>query len=595
MINRNQVEAAIAVLETHGDALGDEVVSTSLAVLQERLARLGRQETVNAALRGERKQVTVMFADISGFTAMSENLDPEEVRNLINACFERLGAVVKRYDGYIDKFIGDEIMALFGAPIAHENDPERALRAALDMMSALEEFNAKHADKIPKPLALHFGINTGLVIAGGIGTQERQDYSVLGDTVNLAARLEALSETGEILVGPTTYRLTAPLFDFEPLPPVKVKGKERPVLVYRLLRATVRPGQVRGIEGLTSPLVGRKDELAQLHAAMSKLEQGCGGVISVTGEVGLGKSRLVQEFYQSTQDDQVVWAKGRALSYGQNASYLITRDILCGVFGLAAEDSATKIGDALQAEIRGLFPERFLEIYPYLAYLLEIPLDGEAEQRIKYLAGEALQKRIVQAVQGYIRAKAQQNPLVLTWDDLHWADPSSLGLLKTLLPLTQTCPLLVLLVYRPVRDSRVWAFHKRLGELTENRQQYLELPPLTSAESHQLVSNLIGDNEQTRNIRQLIVRKAEGNPFYVEEVIRSLIDNGTLVWAEDNGHCITATNIPEITIPDTLQGVIMARIDQLNPEAKRTLQIASVIGRTFQQQVLAQVIEKLNA
>ncbi|HEX9925665.1 MAG TPA: adenylate/guanylate cyclase domain-containing protein, partial [Anaerolineae bacterium] len=280
MTNRQIIENSITVLEAKRHILGDDVVDASSTALRQELAEIEEREAAQSALRGERKQVTVMFADISGFTAMSEKLDPEEVRSMINACFERLGVVIDRYEGHIDKFIGDEIMALFGAPIAHENDPERALRAALDMMAALAEFNAEHAARIPKPLALHFGINTGLVIAGGIGTRQRQDYSVMGDTVNLASRLEGLSEAGEILVGENTYRLTAPLFEFEALRPVKVKGKENPIQVYQVLRARTAAGQVRGIDGLTSPLVGRQIEMDILETALDQAHQGQGGVIS---------------------------------------------------------------------------------------------------------------------------------------------------------------------------------------------------------------------------------------------------------------------------------------------------------------------------
>ena len=272
MTDRREIEEAMSALEAQRTLLGEAVVETSLAALRQQLTPSTLPEITTSALSGERKLVTVMFADISGFTAMSEKLDPEEVRGMINACFERLGAVIDRYGGHIDKFIGDEIMALFGAPIAHENDPERSLRAALDMMAALEEFNREHGHMIPKPLALHFGINSGLVIAGGIGTSQRQDYSVMGDTVNLAARLEDLSETGEILVGEATYRLTASFFEFEAMKPVKVKGKEQSVRVYRLLKAkAVLGGQMRGIEGLSSPLVGRAEELEQLKQLLKRL------------------------------------------------------------------------------------------------------------------------------------------------------------------------------------------------------------------------------------------------------------------------------------------------------------------------------------
>ncbi len=586
MIARQDIEQAINVLEAQRTSLGEVVVETGLAALREQLAQIERP----LALKGERKQVTVMFADISGFTAMSEKLDPEEVRSLINACFERLGAVIDQYGGHIDKFIGDEIMALFGAPVAHENDPERALRAALDMMSALEAFNAEHAHLIPKPLALHFGINTGLVIAGGIGTRQRQDYSVMGDTVNLAARLEDLSEAGEVLIGEDTYRLTAPLFEFETRKPVAVKGKENPVRVYRLLRAKAAPGQVRGIEGLYSPLVGREGELAQAQETLANFEKGQGGILSVVGDAGLGKSRLIAELsHWGREVCQADWAEGRALSYGESASFLVAREVLRNLLGVSPEASPQEVGYALRDEVERLFAQQAAEIYPLLAHLLEVPLDDEAAQRLKYLEGELLHQRLFQATQHFLLTKARQKPLALVWEDLHWGDPSSLALLEALLPLTQQGPLLLIMIYRPAREGRIWTFHQKVSERMDAAHRVIELKPLTQTESGQLLDNLLGHTELPAKVRQLILSKAEGNPFFIEEVIRSLIDAGAVTRSPGGLSWQAMAGIEEVTIPDTLQGVIMARIDRLDPETKHTLQVASVIGRTFSHKVLAQV------
>jgi class 3 adenylate cyclase len=594
MTDRQDIEEAMSALEAQRTLLGEAVVETSLAALRQQLTPSTLPEISSSALRGERKQVTVMFADISGFTAMSEKLDPEEVRGMINACFERLGAVISRYGGHIDKFIGDEIMALFGAPLAHENDPERSLRAALDMMAALEEFNREHGHQIPKPLALHFGINSGLVIAGGIGTSHRQDYSVMGDTVNLAARLEDLSETGEILVGEATYRLTTSFFEFEAMKPVKVKGKEQSVRVYRLLKAkAVLGGQMRGIEGLSSPLVGRTEEMERLKHLLNRLQEGQGGLISVIGEAGVGKSRLVNELQTvCTMDGQAEWAEGRALSYGESASYLVVRIMLRNLLGVSLETTPAEVGFVLHNEIEHLLPGQTAEIYPYLAYLLEVPLDGASAQRIKYLEGEALSRQILQSIRDYILAKAKRAPLVLAWEDLHWADPSSLSFLETVVPLTQQCPLFLIFVYRPIRDGRVWSFHRKLEETLDGNHIIIQPAPLTLAESGQLLDNLLGMALPDR-IRELIISKAEGNPFYLEEVIRSLIERGAIMRSEDNQRWVIMPDLNQIELPDTLQGVIMARIDQLDPKSKRVLQVASVIGRYFPYQVLSRVIDKV--
>lgn len=594
MAYHQDIEQAMMALEAQRALLGDTVVDTSLVALQQQLTPSTPLEISSSALRGERKLVTVMFADISGFTAMSEKLDPEEVRGMINGCFERLGAVIERYGGHIDKFIGDEIMALFGAPIAHENDPERSLRAALDMMAALEAFNQEHAGQIPKPLALHFGINSGLAIAGGIGTLHRQDYSVMGDTVNLAARLEDLSETGEILVGEATYRLTASLFEFEPMKPVKVKGKEQPVRVYRLLKAkAVLGGQVRGIEGLSSPLVGRETELERLKQLLACVYKGQGGLISIIGEAGVGKSRLVNELQTiCSMEGQAEWAEGRALSYGESASYLVVRIILRNLLGVGFETPPAEVGLVLRQEIDHLLPGQLAGIYPYLAHLLEVPLDATSAQRIKYLEGEALSRQILNSIRDYILAKARRAPLVLIWEDLHWADPSSLGLLETVLPLTQQSSLLLIFVYRPIRDGRVWGFHRKLEGTQSGSHIMIQPAPLTPAESSQLLDNLLGSALPER-IKELIINKAEGNPFYLEEVIRSLIEQRALVWSEEGQKWLTTASLSHIELPDTLQGVIMARIDQLDPRSKRVLQVASVIGRNFPYDVLSRVMDKV--
>lgn len=261
-----RLSAAIAGLESQRKGLGDAVVDPAIAALREQMAQI--ETGGGAPIADERKLVTIVFTDVSGFTALSEKLDPEKVRDLINACFDWLVPVVQKYGGTIDKFIGDEIMALFGAPIAHEDDAERALRAALEMMDAIAAFN--HANGTE--LGLHAGINTGLVVAGQIGGHDRRDYSVMGDAVNLAARLEDASSVGEIFVGPATYRLTQRIFEFEPVAALKLKGKKSPVEVHRLLGAKVAPRSTRGIEGLRAPLVGRAEELEEIRRALQILE-----------------------------------------------------------------------------------------------------------------------------------------------------------------------------------------------------------------------------------------------------------------------------------------------------------------------------------
>jgi predicted ATPase/class 3 adenylate cyclase/regulation of enolase protein 1 (concanavalin A-like superfamily) len=584
-----QLEQAITALETQRAVLGDAVVEASVQALRQQLAALA-SPTPAPELHGERKLVTVMFADISGFTALSETLDPEAVRDLMNACFEALVPVVEKYGGTVDKFIGDEIMALFGAPTAHEDDPVRALRAALDMMDRLEQFNAEvepTSDVAPVlNLGLHFGINTGRVIAGDLGTHDRREYSVMGDAVNLAARLEDASERGEILVGPDTYRLTAPLFEFETLEPMAFKGKADLVPVYRLRKAKPMRGKVRGIAGLSSPLVGREAEFQTLQATVADLQQGQGSVITLVGEAGLGKSRLVAELrhHVTHHASRFTLHEGRCLSYGGSIAYLLWLDLLRDFLGVSAEDDPLAVRAALRERVHTLCPDDFAEIYPYLATLLALPL--EAEHALPPdIPGQSLRGETFYAVVTLLEHAAQAHPLVLICEDLHWADPTSLALLERVLPLTARVPLLLLCIMRPEQAHACWQLRQKASTQPHYRDVWIQ--PLSSEDSAALMENLLRIEALPPALRVRILAHAEGNPFYVEEIIRALMDDGAIVYDTDSEQWRATREVDAIAIPDTLHGVLMARIDRLEAETKRVLQLASVIGRTFFYRVLA--------
>ena len=576
----DELSAAIAGLEAQRSLLGDSVVEPALAALRQQLAELHAPASELAA-EEERKIVTILFADVSGFTALSENLDPEEVRNLINACFEQLVPIVKKYEGTVDKFMGDEIMALFGAPVAHENDPERALRAALEMMDAIGAFNREHTTE----LDIHAGVNTGPVVAGRVGAQDRQDYSVMGDAVNLAARLEGASANGEIYVGPNTYRQTAALFDFEALPPLKLQGKERPVEIYRLMGLKAAPKPVRGIEGLRAPLVGRDSALQEIRFAIGNVRQGKGSIVAVVGEAGLGKSRLIAE---ALQEADVAWAEGRALSHTAGMSYWVARDLLHAMLAMKSNATPEEIEKALRTNVEQIAPKKHSDLYPYLARMLEVPLHHAMEEQLKFLNSEALQSRILGAFQEYVRAHAARQPLILFWEDLHWCDPSSFRVLEMLLPVTRAAPLLLLLAYRPDED-----FVQKLQQQdrADPAQSYrvIELSPLTHEQSGSLIQSLLKIENLPEKMRALILDRAEGNPFFLEELLRSLLDAGIIVL--ERGRALATRAIESASVPATLQGVLMARIDRLAAENKRALQKAAVIGRVFQQKVLARLYD----
>ena len=538
---------------------------------------------------GERRVVTILFADIAGFTEMSETMDPEQVRSLINQCFDHLVPIIEKYDGSVDKFIGDEIMALFGAPTTHEDDPVRAQHAALEMMQALADFNTRHATH----LGMHAGINTGLVVAGGIGSRGRQQYSVMGDTVNLASRLEEASQRGEILVGPETYRRTAPLFEFETLPPVQVKGKAEAVQVYRLMGTRHTPGRLRGLVGLESPMVGRSAELASLLALNDALQSGQGGAALVIGEPGLGKSRLISEWHAAARHKyaQQTWAEGQCLSYGQGLAYHLLTNLLRSVVGVpaAAEEQETRL--ALHRLADELFGETAIEVYPYLGHLLSLHLEGEAEQRASMLDPQKLQAHYLAALRRLLSALAQRAPCVLIFEDIHWADPSSVDMLIKLLPLLDEMPLLMGFITRPDRDTPGWRLVEALQEQAGRRLTEISLQALSESDSRQLITNLLEIEALPEEVRSVILQKSEGNPFFVEEIIRMLIDREMLV--QDGEHWVARQEIAQVEIPDNLQSLLLARIDRLPEDVRHTLRVASVLGRQFAVRVLEEMLRSV--
>ena len=542
----------------------------------------------DALNHADRRLVTVLFGDISGFTQLSEKLDPEVVRDLITACFDSLVPCIERYGGTIDKFMGDEVMALFGAPQAHENDPERALRAALEMRDALSDFNRERGVS----LGLHFGMNTGLVYAGALGGGRRQDYSVMGDAVNVAARLTGVAKSGEILAGADTYRQVDHLFEFQAAESLHLKGKADPIQVFRLVgtRATPRTSPRSG-RGLSSPLVGRGAELAAFRERLDLLRAGEGGILVMTGDAGLGKSRLVAEVRAHAQSKGFTWLEGRTLSFGRTISYWPLLEIIQQDAGVESDDNEVERWAKLAGRIGRLFGLERNEILPYLATLLNIPLPKELAQKVSYLDGEAMGHQIYRATRLYFARLAREQPTVVVFEDLHWMDGSSAALLEHLLPLTREGRLLFCLVSRLETESALRPLQALIHDEYPERLTEISLEPLSAQQTTTLARNLVQLDDLPDRLRESVVEKAEGNPFYVEEVMRSLIDQGGLVVDPANGLYRVTDKAVHIPIPDTLQGVIMARIDRLDMDLKQVLRLASVIGRSFFYRILATIAE----
>ncbi|MBU1879865.1 MAG: tetratricopeptide repeat protein, partial [Chloroflexi bacterium] len=400
------------------------------------------------------------------------------------------------------------------------------------------------------------------------------------------------SERGEILVGPDTHRLTAPLFEFEALDPVTVKGKAEPVSVYRLLGLRAAPGPVRGIAGLTSPLVGRQAELQALQAAVERLPDG--GIVTIVGEAGLGKSRLVAEARTQVAGGGAVsaplrWVEGRCQSHGTATAYLLWLEVLRRLLGLRHQDPPAATRDTLRDRVAALCPDHAASVYPYLGRLLALPLSAEEEAPLRALDGGSLKGGTFRAVACLVEAAARQQPLVIVCEDLQWADPSSVELLEHLLPLTSSAPLLLVCVFRPEGEP---ACQRIVAAAERHHHIALTLEPLSAGESEALVRNLLHVEGLPPSLRESVLSRAEGNPFYVEEILRVLIDRGAIVLDRDTGRWQATRDATDISIPDTLLGVLMARIDQLSQDTKRVLQMAAVIGRTFLYRVLTVVRDR---
>lgn len=591
MSEREQIENAIAKIEQHRAALGDEAATLAIAALRAKLASLVEDD--------ERKLVTIMFADLSGFTALAEKSDPETVRKLVNACFERFAKIVAKYQGTIEKFIGDEIMVMFGAPISHEDDPERAVRTALDMMSELERFNRERHTT----LGMHIGVNTGLVLAGSIGAGGQQQYGVTGDAVNLAARLKIAAPQGQILIGHDTHRVIASLFVCEALEPIRVKGKSEVVQAYRVIGLKTERGRGHGLEarGIGSPLVGRDAELVKTKMGVENLLRGRGGIISLIGEAGLGKSRLLAEVrnWAMGGESPLQWFEGRTLSYGEHISYWTIQDLLKSYGGIDEDDSEDDAWGKLAKKMMSLFNTDSLldvmDVLPYLASLLAINTREIPTDDVLHAESEALGRKLYAGARKFFAQLAQGQPTVLVFEDLHWIDEASSLLIEHLISLVDDVPLLFILVTRPVPNpAGARIFESALRGHADLYSQ-VRLYPLTPAEGIQLMRNLVDVDALTPRGREMIVDKADGNPFYMEEVIRALIDTGAVVRDEARGRWVATSQIESLTLPDTIQGVIMTRVDRLDDHAKEVLRTAAVIGRSFSYRVLTHVIAAVAA
>ncbi len=544
-----------------------------------------------ARLSGERKVVTALFADVVGSTAMAEQMDAEDWTEMMNGAFDRISPAIYHYEGTIARLLGDAMLAFFGAPVAHEDDPARAVHAALEILAVTREYAALVKEKYGMTFAIRIGINTGPVVVGEVGSELKYEYTAMGDAINLAARLQTSAQPMSALVSQNTYRFVAPLFDFKDLGQIEVKGKAEPVQIYEATGVKSDPGKVRGLAGLTSPMVGRDAELAALLKRSDILSQGQGGVAVIIGEAGLGKSRLLLEWRKAASSHEIKWAHGRCLSYGQRLAYHLLIDLTRSLLGARPASMDAEVKLALTGLVNDLFGDSAPEIYPYLAHMLSLELEGEALKQVQSLDPQVLQNHYREALARLLESLSARQPLALVLDDIHWADPASVELLTHLLPLTGKSAILFCMLTRPDQETPGWRLVAEARKSFSERLVEVGLSPLAPEDSRQLVSNLLEIEALPGVVREAILKKSEGNPFFVEEVIRMLIDTGGIV--SKDGHWEAGKSIESVEIPDNLQSLLLARIDRLPEESKRTLRIAAVIGRQFSVNVLEQVMRRL--
>jgi class 3 adenylate cyclase/tetratricopeptide (TPR) repeat protein len=529
------------------------------------------------AIEGERKQVTVLFSDLSGYTSMSERLDPEEVKNIISRIFGEIAQVVVKYDGSIEKFIGDAVVAFFGVPKAHEDDPVRALWAAREIHEIVNAMSHQFETRIGKPLSMHTGINTGLVVTGEV-TAEKGPLGVTGDTINVASRLSGLAKPGEILVGEDTYRQAEGLFNFAPLTPVSVKGKAEPIRACRVISPKEEPTKTHRLSGLRSELIGRKVEMSQLKEAAQQLLEGKGAIFYITGDAGTGKSRLIEEFKSTLDLNKIQWREGHSYAYASNIPYFPLMDLLSRAWQIEEGDSQERLKQKIEAGITNLMGDG-KDVIPFIGSLYSIKYP-----EIENISPEYWKMKLHESIQSIVSALTRRAPTVLCLEDLHWTDPSSIELLRTIL-LKFNYPALILCVSRPQFSLFTSQQLSGIGKFYYE----MRLHDLSPTEAQGMVESLLKTEAIPAELRNFIQRKAEGNPFYLEEVINSLIERETLV--ERNNAWVLTKPIAGIDIPSNVQGVISARLDRLEKETKRILQEAAVIGRVFLYEILKRITE----
>jgi len=581
-------------LDRYGSA--DELLE-ALTKLKRALANkatrdaIGKENAPERTRETERRLATVMFAEISGYAEMLKAVDVEEAPQVISRYMAMFNSSCKKYGGQVDKLTENILMVVFGVPQSVEDAPKKAINAAIELRESLARFNQEEGLK--RPLAFQIGIDTGIVIAGPLGPGDTREYSTMGEPVELALQLKDASPRGEITVGAMTYRYTRNEFDYQEPKPLVQKDKREPIPVYRLLSARAKVYRARlGAERMIfSEMVGRSRELDKLKLHILKAINGEGSIVNIIGEAGIGKSRLIAELSQQDETKRVNLLIGRALSFGQNLSFHPLIDILKSWAGITEDDTPLSSYQKLELAIRNVYPEGVTEVFPFIATLMGIKLAGRDAERVEAVAGESLEKLIMKNLRELIVKAAASRPIVFVIEDLHWADLSSIELLGSLYRLAENNRILFINILRPNYEETSERLLRTIRTRYPKLASDIVLEPLDDGQCETLVDNLLHTRDLPDHIMGLIAKRAEGNPFFIEEVARSFIDDG--VVKKKNGHFFVTDRIDSVIIPETVHDVIMARVDKLDEQTKSLLKIASVIGRYFFYSILTEVAKSV--
>lgn len=530
-------------------------------------------------IEGERRNVTVLFSDVSGFTAMSEKLDPEEVYGIMNDCFKELVEIIYKYEGVVDKFIGDAIMALFGAPLAHEDDPERSVRAALEMQIKIKELSTTIEERSGFPIQMRVGINTGAVVAGSVGSDLRMDYTVMGDTVNLASRMESAAKIGSVLISEHTHNLVQHAFDVTALPPITVKGKAEPINVFEVNGLKKVREEFRTVKSKT-PLVGRKDEMDLLKTKVDELNEEKGSVVSLVGDAGIGKSRLAEELSVFADEKGLTILEGKCLSYQTSISYGIFQDLLSGFLGFGLQDSDESITEKIANFVEN--HAKLKNSIPLLSFLFSI--ENEETSKLKHVNAEQIKKQTISTIKDLLITISSKSSVLIILDDLQWVDSISAEVIEILSQAVSGKRILLLCISRPPAN-----LINKIGDLKLEHFYKTNLPPLTNAQVKALFKSLMKTKEIPKGLADTVLPRAEGNPLYIEELFRVMVDENILRQEGKEWVLESSISVGDAKISPTIQGLMMSRVDRLSDDDKKTLQCAAVIGKSFTFPILSSI------